>query len=112
MDYTRFYHSYAENGFPHFHDTWSQTRFKRWLEKLDAIEFEQWEDKYWHQACDGEQWELHYKYEGENTRCISGSNAYPENWEQFKKLIMRIARKLPRVEIMSLDEFAKLFIDD
>ena len=68
LDYTKYYQDYVDNGVPHYHTLWSETHFMRWAKKLKAIGFDQWQDEYWIDACDGEQWELRYKYEGESIK--------------------------------------------
>ncbi len=83
---------------PHFNAEWTRARSDRWLTRIKETHFELWKDKYWADVCDGEQWRLCFKYEGENEKVVTGSNAYPENWPQFIELMTTIARKLPRVE--------------
>lgn len=108
LDYYIFSHEYPREAFPHFHAEWAKVRSKRWLSKIEEIHFELWEDKYWADVCDGEQWELRYQYEGESEREIYGSNAYPENWNQFRNLMTTLAHKLPRVEDAGIKEIIRL----
>ena len=82
-----------------FHEELSRARSKRWLQKLEQIHFEEWDDEYWAYVCDGEQWSLVYQYSGEDKRCIGGSNAYPENWSEFIDLVDKLMNKLPRCEV-------------
>lgn len=112
LEYTKYYQDYVDNGVPHYHTLWSETRFMRWAEKLKAIGFDQWQDKYWIAACDGEQWELRYKFEGESKRSVNGSNAYPDNWEPFQKLIKSLVKKIPRVGFMTIEDSAEMFYGD
>jgi len=108
LDYYVFSHEYPREAFPHFHDEWTRKRSKRWLPRIVEIHFELWEDKYWANILDGEQWKLRYQYEGENEREIFGSNAYPENWNQFSKLMTTIAKKLPRAENINVRDLLGL----
>ena len=108
LDYYVFSHEYPREVFPHFHDEWTRERSKRWLPRIAEIHFELWKDKYWANILDGEQWKLRYQYEGENEREIFGSNAYPENWNQFSKLMTTIAKKLPRAENINVRDLLGL----
>lgn len=83
----------------HSHDLWSTERSWRWLQKMKAIQFENWEDEYSRpEICDGTQWSLRYKYSGEDARHIRGSNDYPENWNAFTKLMRDIMKRLPKTK--------------
>ena len=84
---------------PHFHAEWTKRRSKRWIGKFAAIHCEEWEDSYCdYSILDGTQWELRYKLEGQDARRISGSNAFPENWDSFMTWVAGVVRSLPRVE--------------
>lgn len=85
-------------SFPHFHAEWTKQRSKRWSSKFAALRCEEWEDRYYEYILDGTQWELRYKFEGQDERLISGSNAYPENWGSFMTWVAGVVRSLPRVE--------------
>lgn len=98
LDYYLYSREYHRDLFPHCHAEWTIERSKRWLSKIEAVHFEEWESEYWEDMCDGEQWILCYQHEGDSERKISGSNAYPDNWAQFRKLMTTLAKKLPRVE--------------
>lgn len=108
IDYYLFSHEHPRETIPHFHGNWTKERSKRWLPRIAEIHFELWEDKYWANILDGEQWKLRYQYEGENEREIFGSNAYPENWNQFSKLMTTIAKKLPRAENINVRDLLGL----
>lgn len=112
LDYCRYYQEYVENGVPHFRAVWSEIKLKPWLAKLESLDLDRWKEEYWADACDGEQWELRYKFENADERIINGSNAYPDNWEPFQKLMKGIARKIPRVGFMSIEQSARLFYPD
>ena len=89
----------SENMALHSHDLWSTERSWRWLQKIKAIQFENWEDKYSRpEVLDGTQWSLRYKYCGEDERSIWGSNDYPENWCAFTKLMKDIMKRLPKTK--------------
>ena len=104
LDYYFYSHEYHRELYPHHHAEWTIERSKRWLSKIEAIHFEDWESKYWEDVCDGEQWVLYYQYEDNSERAISGSNAYPDNWAQFRELMTILAKKLPRVEDANAEE--------
>lgn len=53
------------------------------LSEWESLAVNSWADEYFEPVCDGTQWELTYREEGKKTRCISGSNGYPPQWEQF-----------------------------
>lgn len=108
LDYYVFSRDYPRETFPHFHDEWTRERSKRWLSKFEEIHFELWEDKYWANTLDGEQWKLRYQYEGENEKEHFGSNAYPENWNQFRNLMTTLTHKLQRVEDAGIKEIIRL----
>ena len=110
LDYTKYYHRYTDDGFPYRHTKWSPKRFSHWNDRIDSIRFDSWENEYWIDACDGEQWTLLYKYEGKDNRYITGSNAYPDNWDQLQKLIVDITRSLPQGEFISAKEMGRIFI--
>lgn len=78
-----------------------------WLFALNGIHIEQWCTRYeLHQTnCDGEQWEIEYKQKGRRCRSISGDNAYPENWEDFIKIMEAFAplinpKRINRIDLM------------
>ncbi len=61
--------------------TMSPEQSKQWLQKLEQIHFDYWEESYYAcGVCDGTQWSLTYKYSGKEREKCGGSNAYPENW--------------------------------
>ena len=95
---------------PHFRDVWSEERSTRWLKRLEELHCEEWQDHYDADILDGTQWELRYKYDGKSERCISGSNAYPENWASFQRIMEDAARKLPRAEDIELCKLSKLLV--
>lgn len=103
-DYYLLLRKYSGETLPHFHAVWTKERSKRWVKQLDALSFEAWQDHYNSDILDGTQWELRYKYPGMPERCITGSNAYPDDWELFRKWVDAAVRKLPRVEDATIDE--------
>ena len=81
-----------------FHEELSKDRSKRWLQKFEQIRFEEWDDEYWADVCDGEQWSIVYQYSGEEKKRSWGSNAYPKNWQVLIYLLNKLTYKLPRSE--------------
>lgn len=82
----------------HRFEVLSKDRSKRWLQKFEQLHFEEWNDEYWADVCDGEQWSLVYQYAGEEKKRCWGSNAYPENWDSLIELVDKLKNKLPIVE--------------
>ena len=92
---------------PHFHDIWTKQRSQRWISKFAALHCEEWKDQYCdYSILDGTQWELRYKLEGQDERQISGSNAYPENWDSFLRWISDAVHQLPAEENIDIDQAA------
>ncbi len=105
LDCCLFSHRQKGDTVPHYHDCWTKARSKRCLDKLAAIHIETWDDKYWdYEILDGTQWELRYKLEGQAERRISGSNAYPKNWEYFIRWITNAVHRLPTKENIDVDK--------
>ena len=64
---------------------------KAWLEKMDRIHLEDWADTYGDMENDrGEAWKLEYQDISEESRVITGRDAYPENWELFIALLSQV----------------------
>lgn len=104
LDYYLLLHNYLGKKRPHFRAVWEKERSKRWMKEFDALPCEEWQDTYYENILDGTQWELRYKYQGMSERCITGSNAYPDGWERFKKWVDATVSELPRVEDADWDE--------
>ena len=94
---------------PNRYAVWTKDVSKRWLIHFNELRVEDWEDYYYDNIMDGTQWELRLKYEGQSERCISGSNAYPKNWGEFKELIDTSVNRLPRVEDITIEEILDKF---
>lgn len=108
-----YYISEKRNGNPrllHTNDTWSKERSKLWLAKFEMIHFNLWSDSYCTDVLDGEQWKLTIKLGEQNERKISGSNAYPDDWNDFIKLISNIVQKLPPPKEIEEEIFMKELI--
>ena len=94
-------------SFPHFHAEWTKQRSQRWISKFAALHCDEWKDQYCdYSILDGTQWELRYKFEGQDERQISGSNAYPENWDSFLRWISDAVHQLPAEENIDIDQTA------
>lgn len=110
LDYYVFSRRSSES-IPHYHATWAEQRSQRLIRKFAALHCEEWEDQYVdYSILDGAQWELRYKLEGQDERRISGSNAYPENWDSFMKWISDTVHKLPVKENIDIDRVADVVI--
>lgn len=58
------------------------------LKKFDAINIDAWEDDYFEpDILDGESWELKYYTTDGKVKKVTGSNAYPENYNELIALI-------------------------
>ena len=104
LDHYLYAPTYHRETWPHFHAVWEKERSKRWMKEFDALPCEEWQDTYYENILGGTQWELRYKYQGIPERCITGSNAYPNAWERFKKWVDATVFELPRVEDADRDE--------
>lgn len=96
---------------PHYHATWTKQRSQRLIRIFAALHCEEWEDWYCdYSILDGTHWELRYKLEGQDERQMSGSNAYPGNWDSFMKWISDTVHKLPLTENIDDDQAADVVI--
>ena len=96
---------------PHYSATWTKQRSKRWISKFAALHCEEWKDEYCdYSILDGTQWELRYRLEGQDERRISGSNAYPENWDSYLRWISDTVHKLPVKENIDVDQAVNVVI--
>ena len=58
------------------------------LKKFDAVNIAAWEDDYFNpDILDGESWELKYYTTDGKIKKITGSNAYPDNYDELINLI-------------------------
>ena len=73
-----------------------------WTEKLRTLQLEIWKDEYVDLlVCDGTQWDLDYKFQGQDVRHIYGSNDYPKDW---MKLIDLLEEVHPAIDFLCHDE--------
>lgn len=64
---------------------------KAWLEKIEKVHIEDWLDTYGDiENGRGEAWKLEYQELSEDSRVISGRDAYPDNWEQFITIVSQV----------------------
>jgi len=75
-----------------------------WLKKLDALKIFEWEKNYLSDILDGEQWELTFK-DGEKIYRGSGSNAYPDVWENFLDWLDEL---IPELEFVNRNRLEKI----
>lgn len=54
---------------------------------IENLHIEKWEDNYFTYVSDGESWTLDYKTDDGKSRHITGSNAYPENYDELLALL-------------------------
>ena len=78
-----------------------------WFAELDALEIFSWQESYWADVLDGEQWELTCK-DGRKIYHGHGSNAYPENWEQFLDWLDEL---VPELEFVNRKRLEKLTLN-
>jgi len=72
-------------------------------DRLEKIKINSWKKAYEDPSVlDGTQWELAYKEQGKRRRHISGSNAYPENWNDF---IGAIGVAVPEIRCEKTEEW-------
>lgn len=57
------------------------------LKKLDAAEIPEWEDNYFVPVLDGENWSLKYFTEDGAKKSVTGSNAYPAEYDALMDLL-------------------------
>lgn len=63
---------------------YSPEEAKQFLNTFEDLHVEYWNSEYNEPyICDGTQWELAVKYEGQRGTVWVGSNAYPNNWEKL-----------------------------
>lgn len=76
-----------------------------WLAALENIHIERWRSEYApdEMICDGESWDLEYKRADKRCRHISGDNAYPENWDEFIKVMDVIAPLIDAEQVEKID---------
>ena len=78
----------------------TKERSKRWLQKFEQVQFENWAEEYWNNhILDGTQWNLEYKNIGQEKRRCYGSNEYPENWAYFRSLIRKLRETSPAISV-------------
>lgn len=78
---------------------------REWLAALENVHIERWRSEYApdEMICDGESWELEYKRADKRCRHISGNNAYPENWDEFIKVMDVIAPLIDPEQVERID---------
>lgn len=57
------------------------------LNELNKISITEWEDDYWVPVMDGESWSLKYYTTDGNKKSVTGSNAYPEEYDALIDLL-------------------------
>lgn len=60
---------------------------KEFLEKFDAIDVMAWDNDYFAPVLDGESWSLKYYTTDGNKKVVTGSNAYPEEYDALFDLL-------------------------
>ena len=64
------------------------------IKDIEECRINTWNGDYYNlNILDGLQWRLEIKYEGGEIISKSGSNAYPENWNQFLSVIKKYIKK-------------------
>ena len=57
------------------------------VSKLEELHIGEWKSNYYACACDGEQWEIVFKFNDGTKRTFKGSNAYPYNFDDLMDLL-------------------------
>ncbi len=70
----------------------NQRQKKDLVDLFNNINFLNWEKVYWENVCDGEQWELMVTYNGNLSKKVEGSNAYPKNFRQIERVFKRLIK--------------------
>lgn len=60
---------------------------EEFLNELNKINITEWEDNYWAPIMDGESWSLKYYTTDGNKKSVTGSNAYPEEYDALIDLL-------------------------
>lgn len=63
------------------------------IKTLKKVDFINWKKEYWANVCDGEQWSLMVTYNGNLSKKVEGSNAYPQGFKKIQKLIEELTIK-------------------
>ncbi len=83
-------------SYPFFECAYSLTaeHGEEWLERIDELHMEQWKKVYMASemvlASGAENWEIIYREEGGKDRKLVGRGGYPENWNEFLKIMDEI----------------------
>lgn len=77
------------SSFPEMEGTYGGN-LEEFVKKLEDLHIENWKKEYFGPVLDGHGWDLSYKEVGKKTKHMKGSNAYPENYEDFHALIYSI----------------------
>lgn len=78
-----------------------------WLNELDALQIFSWAESYSTDILDGTQWELTFK-DGKKIYRGRGSNAYPENFEQFLDWLDEL---IPELEFVNRKRLEKITLN-
>ncbi len=77
----------------HYSKSIRQVTSDKLIDELRNLNLLKWKKEYNDsQICDGTQWEIEIVRDKKNI-CIYGSNAYPDEWDQFCRLIRKISGK-------------------
>lgn len=81
-------------SFPLFECAYSLTaeNGQEWLERVESLEMDGWKEIYLDSRADAEaeSWEVAYKRKGETPRKVVGKGEYPDNWDEFLKIMDEI----------------------
>ncbi|MCR5175441.1 MAG: hypothetical protein K6C05_01175 [Anaerovibrio sp.] len=79
------------------------------LSAWESLNINSWDDEYFPPmgviVCDGLEWELVYREEGQKSRHIFGKNAYPPNWKQFILWIDALMPEMKFADFSDLENF-------
>ena len=99
---------YPESG---VYRKFSKAESLKWLSALEELHIEKWRAKYTpaREAAGKEIWKVEYRRVGKRCRHISGTNAYPRNWEAFIELLDELA---PLINPARIEKIELLFNDN
>lgn len=104
LDYFPLLPQYQGKTRPHYHAKWAKVRSERWLKEFVDMGCEAWQAHYTSDILDGTQWSLRYKFDGENEHRLSGSNAFPGNWNRFMEWMENTISSLPQATDATVKE--------
>jgi len=92
LTWRRFFAGYSGKD-DYYEKTIRKDTLAKFIESLKEINVLNWKSKYENPGvCDGTQWSVEFKRDGRSIR-KSGDNNFPENWDEFCRLVRRVSGK-------------------